>query len=233
MSPEELIAADTDTTRQRFAVFDFDGTIISEQSSVIFVKFLMRSRIMPPSTLASMAWWGFRYKLNLPYRQNEVRQQVFSLFADMTAQEVDLMIENLYDTEISKTIRPPALESIRTYQNLGVPVIIVSASFEPIVRLAAKRIGAYAQLSTKMEVVDGRYTGNVSNTPCEGYEKRRALTEFLDGSYGKDAWRLVAAYGDHHTDIPLLELSERPVAVNSDTKLARVAAARGWEIVHW
>ena len=152
----------------RFVVFDFDGTILDGHSSVMLVKSLLSQRIMPAHTVFSMAWWALRYKLSLPYGQNEVRQDIFSLFTDMTAVDVDKMIDRLYETEISRFLRTDALESVRTYQELEVPVVIVSASFEPIVKRAAENLGAYAQLSTKMEVVDGRYTGKVGSTPCEG-----------------------------------------------------------------
>jgi HAD superfamily hydrolase (TIGR01490 family) len=226
-------SGNTDSEKQRFVVFDFDGTILAGHSPVMLVKSLLRRRIIPISTLLSVAWWGFRYKMHLPHEQCEVRKQIFNIFKDLSARDVDKIMEHLYDTEISRWLRRDALETIRTYQELGVPVIIVSASFEAIVKRAAVELGAFAQLSTKMEIVDDRYTGEVGSTPVEGLEKRRAFVEFADGMCGSGNWELLAAYGDHHTDIELLELARRPVAVTPDGKLRRIAHARKWEIVNW
>jgi len=41
----------------------------------------------------------------------------------------------------------------------------------------------------------------------------------------------VSFYSDSYTDIPLLELCGKPVAVNPDSILARQAKKRGWEIL--
>jgi phosphoserine phosphatase len=38
-------------------------------------------------------------------------------------------------------------------------------------------------------------------------------------------------YSDSHNDIPLLELVDRPVAVDPDECLARHARERGWPII--
>lgn len=222
-----------DTDIQRFVVFDFDGTILNGHSPVMLVKSFLARRAMPLGTILAVAWWGIRYKLRLPHEQHEVRKRIFRLFKDVSAAEADKMMEYLYETEISRFLRRDALETIRTYQELGVPVIVVSASFEAIVKLAAIELGAFAQLSTHMEIVNGRYTGEVGSVPMEGAEKRRGFIEFADEFCGPGNWELIAAYGDHHTDEALLSLAKRPVAVTPDRKLKRIAKARGWEIVNW
>jgi phosphoserine phosphatase len=40
-------------------------------------------------------------------------------------------------------------------------------------------------------------------------------------------------YTDSITDLPLLEAVGRPVAVNPDARLRRVARSRGWAIEQW
>ena len=48
--------------------------------------------------------------------------------------------------------------------------------------------------------------------------------ETLKGSY---------FYSDSHNDLPLLELVDNPVAVNSDKILTLEASNRGWPILDW
>jgi len=43
--------------------------------------------------------------------------------------------------------------------------------------------------------------------------------------------RIVAAYGNTISDLPMLEMSEQPVAVYPDAKLRRVAERRGWRVM--
>jgi phosphoserine phosphatase len=42
-----------------------------------------------------------------------------------------------------------------------------------------------------------------------------------------------AFYSDSHNDIPLLNLVSRPVAVNPDYQLMKVAKENGWDILDW
>jgi phosphoserine phosphatase len=65
--------------------------------------------------------------------------------------------------------------------------------------------------------------------PAFGAEKlsrARALIERL-GLSGADC----AFYSDSVHDLPLLEAVARPVAVNPDHRLKRIARRRGWEII--
>jgi hypothetical protein len=41
------------------------------------------------------------------------------------------------------------------------------------------------------------------------------------------------AYSDSHTDLPFLEAVGRPVAVNPDRELRRIAAQRGWPVIEF
>jgi len=41
------------------------------------------------------------------------------------------------------------------------------------------------------------------------------------------------AYSDSHTDLPFLEAVGRPVAVNPDRELRRVARERGWPVLEF
>ena len=63
--------------QQKVAVFDFDGTSIDGQSGSLFTRYLFSHGMMSPARLARLAWWGIRYKLHLPFRQDEAREVVF------------------------------------------------------------------------------------------------------------------------------------------------------------
>lgn len=233
MEKRKMPASEAQDSKNRIAVFDFDGTILDGHSPVMLVHYLYSRRVMRQSTLAAVGWWGVRYKLRLPHEQSEVRERIFNLFKDQTVEEVDQMMVNLYDQEISLHLRKDALDAIHAYQADGVEVIIVSASFEAIVKRAASQLGVKVQLSTRMEEKDGHYTGNVGSAPMEGAEKSRGIVDYANTHYGKGNWELVAAFGDHHSDVNMLELAQRPVAVTPDNKLERIAKDRGWEIANW
>lgn len=78
-------------------------------------------------------------------------------------------------------------------------------------------------------MIDGRYTGRLTDIPCfqEGKVERieRWLDESgqsLEGSY---------FYSDSRNDLPLLERVSHPVAVDPDPTLRSIAEQRGWQII--
>lgn len=63
--------------KAQLAVFDYDGTIIDGQSGSLFSTYLLRHGLLSKRTAARLVWWGARYKLHLPFRQDESRELIF------------------------------------------------------------------------------------------------------------------------------------------------------------
>ena len=59
------------------AAFDLDGTLLRGQSGTLIVNYLWRRHLISLGTALACAWWGVRYKLHLPLRQNEVRERIY------------------------------------------------------------------------------------------------------------------------------------------------------------
>ena len=83
----------------------------------------------------------------------------------------------------------------------------------------------------KLDVVDGRYTGDLVAPPLVG-EARAAWLRARAAAEGIDLARSYA-YADSHSDLPLLLAVGNPVAVNPDVALFRAARARRWPIETW
>lgn len=218
---------------REFAVFDFDGTVIEGHSPVMLVRALAGQHIIPWRVAGAIAWWGARYKLRLPYDEATARHLIFRTLAGLPTPSVDAALGRFYSEVIAAHVFEDARREIMGYASQGVSIVIASASFGPIIRAAAADLGADAQLSTEMESADGYYTGKVQGVPLQGVDKRDAFISYADGLCGAGNWRLIAAYGDHSSDEPLLERAERPIAINPDRRLMRIARERGWETREW
>jgi phosphoserine phosphatase len=109
-------------------------------------------------------------------------------------------------------------------------VIVVSASGEEMVQPIAAALGAEHCAATRMEVTDGRYTGEI-DFYCYGEGKAVAARELAR----RHGYRLEEcfAYSDSITDLPLLELVGHPHAVNPDRALRRAARAQGWPVLNF
>jgi len=213
--------------------FDFDGTLLEGHSPVRMVRRLSMRRVIPFGVALKTLWWGIRYKLRMQVEQKEDRGVIFGAFAHLTAEEANEIMAGFYCEELRQRLRPKALETIGRHKEAGDKIVLVSASFLPILREVTKDVEADWFICTQMEVENGHYTSNIAHPPPEGEQKLIQLAAWADVEYTKTGWELSAAYGDHYSDEPLLEAAKQAVAVNPDSGLEKAAKRQGWQIVDW
>jgi HAD superfamily hydrolase (TIGR01490 family) len=217
----------------RIVAFDLDGTLLEGHSPVLMLRQLLRQGIIRYNVALQVLWWGVRYRLRMPVEQKAVRGHIFRSFSCFPAAEIDSLMADVYRDSLRPRLRPLGLEAIREHREAGEVVVLVSASFTPILTEVSRDVGADWFICTQMEVKDGRYTGNVVGQPPEGAQKLIQMTAWADAAYREGGWELVAAYGDHLSDAPLLAVARDAVAVNPDTGLERMAKRKGWRILDW
>lgn len=226
----------SEQTKHKIAAFDFDGTSIQGNSPVLLVRHLRRHKMLQKRIISRVVAWGVAYKLRLPQSEAWVRGQVFTAFDGLSREEVDAYLADFYDERIGGKgrFRPQADAAMRRLHDEGIEVLIVSATFGPIVRRAQQLHPFDACLCTEMCVDEqGHYTTHVRGACVEGIEKVKAICAYADARYGASNWELVEAYGDHHSDIPMLEMAQHPFAVTPNSALEREAKRRHWDILDW
>ncbi len=173
--------------------------------------------------------WAAAYKLRLPQNESKVRSLVFTAFEGRSAEEVDRFLADFYDERIALLFRPEADAAMRAHAAAGDTVVVISATFEPIILRAMEHHPFAFQISTRMrKAPDGTYTREVEGLPVEGEEKIAAVQRFGDNRFGPGNWVLDSAYGDHHSDRAVLGAARHAFAVDPDRPLARTARAKGW-----
>lgn len=217
------------------AAFDFDGTCINGSSPKRLVSVLTKRKRINCYKLLRIALWGLAYKFNLPNKDAEgVRERVFSAFAGHSAVAVNRFLCDFYHDKVEPNYRMEADAEMVAHLEAGHVVVVVSASFEPIVASAMVEHPIQYALGSRMKIDShGAYTDEVEGLPTEGADKLFALRKFADEMFGAGSWKLGFAYGDHYSDLTLLEAAEHPYAVTPDQKLARYARQHGWNIVEW
>ena len=106
---------------------------------------------------------------------------------------------------------------------------LISATPWEIGDLIARKLGLTGALGTRIEAVDGVYTGNLVGHVLHAERKAVAARELAEqlGADLADCW----AYSDSRNDIPLLELVGHRVVVNPDASLARHAREHDWPVL--
>lgn len=216
------------------AAFDLDGTLLDGQSGTLVLRYLMQRRLVSPRATSRAAWWGIRYKLHLPHRQSEVRELIFDDLRHLGPARIDELMREFHDAVMVDRYHRDGVAEVRRHREAGEHVVLISATFDQIAQAARAYLGANAALATLMERdVDGNYTGRVHGEVTAGPEKVRRIRAYADEKFGPGGWRLVNAYGDHYTDVPMLELADRCFVVNPGPTLRREAARRAWPELAW
>jgi HAD superfamily hydrolase (TIGR01490 family) len=221
-------------TKASIAAFDLDGTLLNGQSGSLIVRYLIVRRLLPLRTTLRCLWWGVRYKLHLPLRQNEVREVIYRSLNDLPPEGVHRIMASFHRDVMVPRYRPAGLAELRRREEAGEHVALISATFDLVADEAAAYLGCDVALATVMERDGhGRYTGAVQGSVVCGAEKVERVRDWADRTFGEDGWTLARAYGDHYTDVPLLEAAVVPNAVNPGPTLKRKAKRQGWNILNW
>jgi phosphoserine phosphatase len=110
--------------------------------------------------------------------------------------------------------------------------VIVTATNHFVTAPIAQYLGVPHLIACDVEIIDNRYTGRAIGTPSfqagkvvrvEAWLKRmgKAMNDFEHSFF----------YSDSLNDLPLLNVVNRPVAVDPDPTLLAHAKARGWPII--
>ena len=82
-----------------------------------------------------------------------------------------------------------------------------------------------AAVGTPLEFENGTFTGRFAGPVSNGEEKKIRVVEIVED---QDVW---AAYGDSLSDVPMLELSQLPVAVAPEPELLKFAQEHNWRVL--
>jgi HAD superfamily hydrolase (TIGR01490 family) len=207
----------------KLAIFDFDGTVIDGSSPVRLIRRLALMKIMPLKATRKAFAWGVRYKLGHELDQSAPRMQIFQSLSKHSASEADAIMSRLYRDELAPLLRPGVREFIAKLQADGLRVILLSASFTPILEAATTDIPFDAVIGTRMEIKDGIYTGAMLGPAPEGEQKAIQLSDYANKQYGEGNWEVEWAFGDHISDVPVLKLAKHPVTIEPNSTLRRYA----------
>jgi HAD superfamily hydrolase (TIGR01490 family) len=212
------------------AFFDLDKTIIAKSSTLAFSKPFQAGGLISRRAVLRSAYAQFVYLVGgADHDQMEkMRRFLSDLCAGWDVQTVrDIVADTLHNI-VDPLVYDEAVSLIEEHHLAGRDVIIVSASGAEVVEPIGEMLGADGVVATRMEIVDGRYTGEIDYY-AYGENKAAALQRLAE-EHHYDLSRSYA-YSDSVTDIHMLEVVGHPYAVNPDRELRRQANKRGWPVL--
>jgi len=112
---------------------------------------------------------------------------------------------------VGSKMRRDTAARLRSHQERGDVVIIVSASFGEYMHVVGDLLEVDAVLCTELEHADGRLTGELAGRNCRGAEKMVRVRQWMDGAGFEGG--LDVAYGDSRGDAEMLAAATTGVLV--------------------
>ncbi|HIY41084.1 MAG TPA: HAD-IB family hydrolase [Candidatus Nocardiopsis merdipullorum] len=211
------------------AFFDVDETLVSDKSMFSFLAFYLRERGEPPSVYDRLTGELHRWT-----RQGTPRESVNRAYYRIYRGEPKDRVAASGRRWFAERLGDPNFLHARTvgeldrHRDAGADIVLLSGSFFACLDPIAEAFGATAALGSEPVVRGGLFTGEVTRTMI-GRAKEDAAVEFaalrglsLPDSHG---------YGDHISDLPLLETVGHPHVVDGDPDLRMHAVAHGWPVL--
>ena len=136
--------------------------------------------------------------------------------------------EEVYQKYLASEIYPESRAMVAAHMEKGHTVAIISAATPYQVVPIARDLMIEHVMCTRMEVENGKFTGNIVEPACWGEGKSHAALE-LAKKHNLDLAKSYF-YTDSIDDLPLLEIIGHPRPMNPDTKLTAIAFQNDWPI---
>jgi HAD superfamily hydrolase (TIGR01490 family) len=212
------------------AFFDLDKTIIAKSSAMAFSKPFQAGGLISRRAVLRSAYAQLVYVTGgADHDQMEkMRRFMSQLCAGWDVAAVREIVAETLHTIVEPLVYDEAVSLIEEHSTAGRDIVIVSTSGSEVVGPIGEMLGADRVVATRLEVVDGRYTGEIEYY-AYGEEKARAIRAMAE-QLGYDLEQCFA-YSDSVTDVPMLGTVGHPHADNPDRELRKVAASRGWPVL--
>lgn len=213
------------------ALFDLDETLICEDSTGLWLRWLVSQGFAPEVLIEQeRALMTQYYQGSLS--MEEYMNTTLSPLTGMATLTVSGWIRRFIHRDIMPRVYPSARERMAWHQERGDTVIVVSASGEHLVEPIARQLGAHGALAIGVEIVDDRYSGQTYGTMTYKEGKITRLNDWL--TLQKDArFNHTWAYSDSINDLPMLEHADHAHVINPSETLHQLAEQRGWEVYRW
>lgn len=217
----------------RLALFDLDNTLLPLDSDYEWARFLVRVGAVDEAV---------QQEANDRFMR-EYKAGVLDIFEFLAFQLAPLARypmsrlrawhDQYMDSVIRPAIHPRARALVDRHRDEGDLCAVVTATNEFVTAPIARAFGVDHLVATRIEQVDGRYTGRPRGTPCFQHGKVDNTECWLRGQgLALDDFERSYFYSDSANDLPLMARVTDPIATNPDPKLGAHASAAGWPILH-
>ena len=225
-----------DISTENYAFFDIDGTLITIKSMFSFQDFMRKhaSKYKGLIGVLRYKYEDFRYYMYRVMNTDRaiVNKYYYQNFSGLPANEVQGLVDQWNENILKddNLIIQETVKRLQEHKRNGYKIVAVSGSFVELLKPLMDKLGIDICLATNLEQKEGIFTGNIIPPQTIGKGKAVAIQNFLTSNDAN--LNQCYAYGDHHSDIPMLETVGNPVVVAGDKTLMDYGKEKNWPVIH-
>ncbi|MDC0715069.1 HAD-IB family hydrolase [Stigmatella sp. ncwal1] len=213
------------------AFFDLDKTLLAANSASLWIRRELALGHITRWQAFRASLWMARYHLGFVSMQDALRAAIGQL-AGTEVRPIQERTTAFYEEQVRPLYRPGALRALEEHRSAGDRLVLLTSSTGYLSELVARDLRLDAILCNRFEVnADGLHTGKPLGVVCFGEGKRTCAED-----YAREVGARLSScsfYTDSYSDLPVMEVVGKPVAVHPDQRLRREALRRGWPVVDW
>jgi len=210
-------------------LFDMDRTLLRVNSAQKWAQFQRRRGKARRGDLARTSWLLLQYTFGVLDMESLARRAAATQVG-ISEQEFRDLVQGWVRDEVLQHVSDGARRVVAEAKSRGRPCAILTTSTKYVAEPVAAELGIEHVLASRVEVVEGRFTGRLLSL-CYGAHKI-GVAEQWARAQGVDLARS-SFYSDSISDLPMLERVGQPYVVNPDPRLRWVARRRGWPVLEW
>ncbi|WP_237742593.1 HAD-IB family hydrolase [Actinopolymorpha alba] len=214
------------------AAFDMDGTLLS--SNVVETYLWLRLPELDRDGKLREVGALLRKVPGLLAAERKDRggflRAVYRRYRGADLAELERIVDELLAQHVLERVSASALRRVRAHRAAGHRTVLITGAIRPLTRPLASLFDEIVAADLATDEL-GRCTGYLSSPPLVG-ESRAAWLRWYARQHGFDLSRSYA-YADSHSDLPMLQVVGRPVAVSPDVHLWREARKGRWPVEEW
>jgi len=211
------------------AVFDFDGTLRQGHITQTFMDELYKNHLFNEQEYA------FQKEI---FNQSCTSQLSYNEWLDKWAISWGKAFKGFHQKDIlsiagevykkhKNDLYYSSKELIKFFNDKNYKTLIISGGACEVIELFSKYLGVNHSISTKLEIVNGKYTGKMLSKIHTSEGKAIALNAFLSKNGINQP---VFVFGDSAGDLAILNQAANPITLNADKELKLIALKKDWPI---
>jgi HAD superfamily hydrolase (TIGR01490 family) len=211
------------------AFFDFDETLLEVESGRLGLQWLWDRRLVPWGYILKILGAYFLYQRRLLSDERMVKLML-SFYKKKRLADFQKGAANFYKDYLKPHLAPGILSRVHFHKEEGHLLVLISGSVRYLLEPVVKDLEFDHLLCTDLEVdKNGLMTGKPADLVCVDHNKKK-LTLKLAQQLELDLEKSYA-YGNHHSDLPLLETVGNPHVVKPTSTLEKIAHQRSWPVL--